>query len=125
MFSVRSSESPSRIPIMAAIVLSTLLLAFVLSATAVFQVFDEYRLLGEWIARPGPLPVAEIRALPQDLGARIIVRSIAMAVLLLCTLSTLWLQQRELATRRALNQVKLLAHDILASLNQGVITTDP
>ena len=55
---------------------------------------------------------------------RIIIRSTALVVLLLCTLATLWLQQRQLAIRRTLHQVKLLAHDILASMDQGVITTD-
>jgi two-component system sensor histidine kinase HydH len=124
MFSVRPSEDQARIPITVAIVLATLVLALVLSATAVFQVLDEYRLLGDWLSRPGAVPTAEIRALRQDIGARIIIRSIATAVLLLCTLSTLWLQHRQLAVRRTLDQVKLLARDILASLNQGVITTD-
>jgi PAS domain S-box-containing protein len=42
----------------------------------------------------------------------------------LCTLLTFGLQQRQLAIRRTLDEVKLLAHDILASLDQGVITTD-
>jgi PAS domain S-box-containing protein len=62
--------------------------------------------------------------LRRDIGARIIVRSLATAVLLLCTLSTLWLQERQFAIRQTLHQVKLLARDILASLDQGVITTD-
>src|SRR5262245_54900696 len=124
MFNVRSSENQARVPATAAIVLATLVLALVLCVTAVVQVLDEYRLLGDWLARPGAVSGAEILALREDIGTRIIVRSIATAVLLLCTLSTLWLQQRQLAIRRALDQVKLLAHDILASLNQGVITTD-
>jgi two-component system, NtrC family, sensor histidine kinase HydH len=124
MFSARPSEGPIRTPVPAAIVLATLGLAFALGAMAVVQVLDEYRLLGEWLDRPGPVPAREIRALRQDIGTRIIVRSIASAVLLLCAISTLWLQQRQLAIRRALHRVKLLARDILASLNQGVITTD-
>jgi two-component system, NtrC family, sensor histidine kinase HydH len=124
MFSVRSSEDQARIPITVGIVLATLVLALALSATAVVQVYEEYRLLGAWLSRPGPVSRDEIGALRRDIGARIFVRSIASAVLLLCTILTLWLQQRQLAIRRTLHQVKLLAHDILASLNQGVITTD-
>jgi signal transduction histidine kinase len=124
MFSVRPSENQTRIPITVAIVLTTLVLALALSATAVFQVLDEYRMLGRWLARSAPVATAEIQALRRDIGTRIIVRSTATAVLLLCTLATLWLQQRQLAIRRALDQVKLFAHDILASLDQGVITTD-
>ncbi len=124
MFSILSSESQTRIPITAAIVLASLLLAFILSITAVIQVLDEYRMLGDWLARPGGVAISEIQALRRDIGARIIVRSLASVVLLLCTLATLWLQQRQLAIRRTLHQVKLLAHNILSSLNDGVITTD-
>lgn len=124
MFSILSSENQTRVPITVAIVLATLLLALALCAMAVFQVLDEYRMLGEWLARPEPVSAGELSALRQDIGARIIVRSIASAVLLLCTLATLWLQQRQLTVRRALHQVKWLAHNILSSMNQGVITTD-
>ena len=124
MFSILSSENQTRVPITVAIVLATLLLALALCAMAVFQVLDEYQMLGKWLARPEPVLTGELRALREDIGARIIVRSIASAVLLLCTLATLWLQQRQLTVRRALNEVKWLAHNILSSLNQGVITTD-
>ena len=111
-------------PITVAIVLATLLLALALCAMSVFQVLEEHRMLGAWLARPEPVSTGELRALRQDIGERIIVRSIASAVLLLCTLATLWLQHRQLTVRRALHQVKWLAHNILSSLNQGVITTD-
>jgi signal transduction histidine kinase len=124
MFTVRSSESPWRFPITATVVLATLGLALVLAGAAVVQVLDEYHMLSEWVSRPGTVSREEIRALRQDIGTRIIVRSLASAVLVLCTISTLWLQQRQLAVRRALNEVKLFAHEVLASLDQGVITTD-
>ena len=62
--------------------------------------------------------------LRQDIGTRIIIRSIALVALLLCTAATLWLQQRQLTVRRTLHHVTLLARDILASVDQGVITTD-
>lgn len=124
MFTAGSSEAQRRIPITSALVLVALLLAYALSVAAVYQVFDEYRMLGEWLARPGPVPRAEIQALRQDIGGRIIARTIASAVLLLCTVSTLWLQQRQLSVRRTLHEVKWLAHNILASLDHGVITTD-
>ena len=113
-----------RIPVTAAIVFVTLLLALALSAAAVYQVFEEHRLLGTWLSRPAPVTPNEIRELQWDIGTRIIIRSTALIVLLLCTTATLWLQQRQLAVRRALHQVTLLARDILASMDQGVITTD-
>ncbi|MDR3636333.1 MAG: ATP-binding protein [Isosphaeraceae bacterium] len=124
MFTVGSTERQARIPVTSALVLIALLVAYALSVAAVYQVFDEYRMLGNWLARPGAIPRDEIRALRQDIGGRIIARTIASAVILLCTLCTLWLQQRQLAVRRTLDHVKLLAHNILASLDDGVITTD-
>lgn len=113
-----------RIPLTAAIVFVTLLLALVLSAAAVYQVLQEHRLLGDWLSRPDAVSPSEIRGLREDIGTRIIIRSTALIVLLLCTTATLWLQQRQLAVRRALHRVTLLARDILVSMDQGVITTD-
>ena len=86
---------------------------------------DEYRLLDEWVKSSQPVSPADIRSLRQDIGTRIIVRSAALVLLVLCTVATLWLQQRQFAIRRNLNQIKMFARDILASLDQGVITTDP
>jgi two-component system, NtrC family, sensor histidine kinase HydH len=124
MFRVKSYESPTRFPFTVIIVVTTLVVALALGVTAVVQVLEEYRVLGDWLTRGVPAPLDDVRTLRRDIGTRIIVRSIASAVLLLCTLSTLWLQQRQLAVRRTLHEVRLLAHNILASLNQGVVTTD-
>jgi hypothetical protein len=117
MFRVKASEVHVRIPMTAAIVVAALVVAFALSAAAVYQVFEEYRLLGSWLARPGPVLPAEIDALQRDMGTRIMVRSTALAILVLSTVATLWLQQRQLAIRRTLHQVKLLARYILASMD--------
>ena len=124
MFRIRASEVQAQIPKTATIVLVMLVLAFALSAAAVLQVYSEYRLLGEWQRRPGAVSSAEIGSLRRDIGSRIIVRSTASAILLLCTLTMVWLQQRQLAILRVLYQVKLLSLEILASMDQGVITTD-
>ena len=48
-----------------------------------------------------------------------------LAVLLtLATISLPWFWKRSVTSQQALHRVKLLAHDILASMDQGVITTD-
>lgn len=124
MFRTKASEVHVRIPITAAIIVVALVLAFAMSAAAVYQVRDEYHLLSSWMLRPGPVSTTEIDALREDIGDRILLRSTALAAVLLCTVATLWLQQRQLAIRRTLHRVKLLASDILASMDQGVITTD-
>jgi PAS domain-containing protein len=124
MFRFKASPIHSRTPMTAAILTVALALAFALSAAAVYQVLDEYRLLGSWLDRHGLVSVVEIAELRKDIGTRIIVRSTATAVLVLCAVATLWLQQRQFAIQRTLHQVRLLSSDILASMDQGVITTD-
>jgi two-component system, NtrC family, sensor histidine kinase HydH len=124
MFRVRESDIQVRLSATAVIVVVTLLLALILSGTAVYQVLEEYRLLGAWLATPGPTSDAHLETLRHDIGVRIIVRSTATTFLLLCTLATLWLQRRQLRLQRTLDRVKRFARDILASVDQGVITTD-
>src|SRR5262249_26518004 len=74
--------------------------------------------------RDGSVSVSEVAALRKDIGTRITIRSAATAVLVLCSVATLWLQQRQFAIQRTLHQVRLLSGDILTSMDQGVITTD-
>jgi PAS domain S-box-containing protein len=45
-------------------------------------------------------------------------------LLVLCLLSLLWLQRRYLHSQQSLRQVKMHAHDILASMDRGVVTTN-
>jgi PAS domain S-box-containing protein len=124
MIRIKTSDAQAQIPRAAVIVLVMLVAALALSGAAVLQVFSEHRLLGEWESRAATVSAAEIAALRRDIGTRIVVRSVAMAVLLLCSLAMLWLQLRQLAVLRMLHEVKLFALDILASIDQGVITTD-
>src|SRR4051812_49102053 len=55
--------SSRQIPTTAAIVFGTLLLALALCAAAVYQVFQEYHLLGAWVAHPERVSLAEVQAL--------------------------------------------------------------
>ena len=124
MFRIKASEVQAQVPKTAAIVIAMLLLALALSAAAVIQVYREYRLLGQWQTRTSAVSRDEIDSLHQDIGMRIIVRTMTSSALLLGTLAMVWLQQRQLAILRVLYQAKLLSLDILASMDQGVITTD-
>ena len=124
MFRVRDSGVEVRFSATAVIVVVTLVLALALNGAAVYQVYHEYRLLNAWLAHPGPTTDTELAVLRDDIGVRIMVRSTASTLLLLCTLATLWLQHRQLTIRRTLDQVKRFTHFILASIDQGVITTD-
>lgn len=124
MIRIKAGEAQARIPLLAAIVLVMLLLAFALSVAAVLQVLAEHRLLVQWEEHPEQVSTHDIALLREDIGTRIIIRSTASMVLLLCTGAMLWLQLRQFAVVRMLRQVKLLALDVLASMDQGVVTTD-
>lgn len=125
MLGVQSSAKTARVPITAGVALVALFFAFGLNALAAAQVFEEYRMLTGWLDRTTPVTAREILDLRRDIAGRIVTRSVATAVVLLCTVSTLWLLHRQLAMRRALDEAALLAHDVLACLDEGVITTDP
>jgi two-component system sensor histidine kinase HydH len=124
MFRIRTSEVQIRIPKTATIVIVLLVFAFALNFAAVLQVYGEYRLLSDWHSGVLAVTPAAIDSLRRDIGSRIIVRSAASALLVLCTLAMVWTQQRQLVILRLLFQVKLLSLEILASMDQGVITTD-
>jgi two-component system NtrC family response regulator len=81
MIHIRAAEAQTQVPKTTVIVFVLLMLAFALSVAAVFQVFAEYDLLGEWEAKPGMVTTAAISALHRDIGVRIIVRSTASTVL--------------------------------------------
>src|SRR5262249_2310584 len=49
---------------------------------------------------------------------------VVSAILVVCMGALGWLWQRYLASQQSLRQVKMLAHDILASMDQGGVTTD-
>ncbi|MHB1556412.1 MAG: two-component system sensor histidine kinase NtrB [Isosphaeraceae bacterium] len=124
MFRVRGEDVEVRFSATAVIVVVSLVLALALNGTAVYQVREEYRLLATWLARPGSTTDEELVVLRDTIGFRIFLRTAASTLLLLCTLATLWLQRRQFFVRKTLDQVKRFANDILASIDQGVITTD-
>lgn len=124
MFRVSSSEVQPRVPRSVALVLIALILASAMCVAAVFQVLSEHRLLGAWVERAQPVPISDVVDLREEIRTRIIIRSAASVIVLICTCATLWIQQRQLAVRRTLFQIRLMANNILANLDTGIITTD-
>jgi hypothetical protein len=60
-----------------AVVLVTLVCALALSGAAIYQVFEEHRLLDARLDSPGPTTDAELTALRDAIGFRIIIRTTA------------------------------------------------
>jgi PAS domain S-box-containing protein len=53
------------------------------------------------------------------------ISSLAVSVILACCLAAMWwLRRRYLSSQQSLRHVKMLAHDILASMDRGVVTTN-
>ena len=125
MFRVNASEIHARIPKSATIVLAALAVASILSLAAVYQVLEEYRLLGAWLTRSRPRigrghPLVAARR--RHTNHRPDDRRVGPRALHCRDLVAPATPVRRHA--RALNQIKLFARDILASMNEGVITTD-
>jgi two-component system, NtrC family, sensor histidine kinase HydH len=49
---------------------------------------------------------------------------IIAGTLVACAVAVIWLRRRYMTAHQTLRQVKMLAHNILASMDQGVVTTD-
>lgn len=46
------------------------------------------------------------------------------AILAVCVAAIWWLRRRFLSSQKSLHQVKMLAHDILASMDRGIVTAN-
>jgi two-component system sensor histidine kinase HydH len=63
--------------------------------------------------------------LSESAGWRFAADLAVAALLFLCVLSLSWLRRRYRFSQHSLRQVKMHAHDILASMDRGVVTTNP
>ncbi|MBX6314017.1 MAG: PAS domain-containing protein [Isosphaeraceae bacterium] len=123
MFRVTQAGRRTGLSVTAVAVL-LLLLAILLNSGAAYLVLRDYRLLGSWLAHPGRAPAPEIESLRHQVGLRIISRLVTSVVLVLAATVILWMRWHQLSTQRVLDQVRLLAQDILASIPTGVISVD-
>jgi two-component system sensor histidine kinase HydH len=124
MFRVRESEGDGGHVVTEWVVQLALLCALLANVGCVFLIWKEYHRLGTALGRPEPMPLPEVVSLRQEVGMQLAASLVLSAILAVCAAAIWHLRRRHLASQKSLRQVKMLAHDILASMDRGLVTTD-
>lgn len=121
MFRVKGSEgysTPERF------VQVAILVALLVNAACAYLILQEHRHLSAALDAPEPMPRGEVASLRQEVRLQLVECLLLATILAVCLAAIWWLRQRYLSSQESLRQVKMLAHDILASMDLGVITTN-
>jgi signal transduction histidine kinase len=121
MFRVRDWDSPPVGVITGRIIIVTVLIALGVSIASLALVVRELQLLGH--LRDG-IDDSALQALRREMTLQVYSGVVIAGALAACAAAVIWLRRRYMTAHQTLRQVKMLAHNILASMDQGVITTD-
>jgi two-component system sensor histidine kinase HydH len=122
MFRVKESEVAESYSLAERVVQATLLLAFLANCVCLYLIFQELRQLGAWFGEQSPVSMSSLASLQREVEWQFLSGVIVSVVLLSCFAAIWWLGRRYLSSQRSLRQVKILAHDILASMDRGIVT---
>src|SRR5262249_28879319 len=122
MFRVRDAKTIQGYSLAERVVQTTLLLAFLANCALVYLILLEQSRLSALRDKLTGLPAPALDALRQDTLLQLASVVIMSVILVFCLGATWWLRRRYLSSQQALRQVKMLAHDILASMDRGVLT---
>jgi PAS domain S-box-containing protein len=124
MFRVRETDVGAGHSVAVLAVLAALLVALFANLSSCYLVFHEYHLLSGGLMNPESPSRELLDALRSEVILQVISTLFVSVTLVLCTMALWWLRRHYLASQQSLRRVKMLAHDILASMGQGVITTN-
>lgn len=124
MFRVKETDVTPRFTVASWVVRVTLVLALLANFASAYLIFEEHRLLSTWLAEPESVPPTGLRMLYTRVNLQIISELVVSAIMIFSMVALWWLQRRYFFSQKSLRKLKMLAHDILASMDQGVITTD-
>ncbi len=124
MFRVKESDTGFGSSLAERVAQLTLLLALGINLGSAYLILQEYRSLGALLDSAEPNSAATLGSLRQEVALPLTASLVVSAMLLFCTAAIWGLQRRYLFSQRSLRQVKMLAHDILASMDRGVVTTN-
>ena len=124
MFRVKESEEIHGFSKAERVVQITLLLGFLANLGSVYLIFQDHRRLSAWLDGPEAVPAQALGSLRQDVGLELVGSLAVPAIVAFCLAAMWWLPRRSYSSQRSLRQIKMLAHDILASMDRGVVTTN-
>ena len=121
MFRVRDWDAPPVGVVAGRAIVVIVLAALTASIVSLTLVVREHQLLGEL---SGGIQDAALQFLRREVTLQIVFAVIIAGTLVACAVAVIWLRRRYMTAHQTLRQVKMLAHNILASMDQGVVTTD-
>jgi PAS domain S-box-containing protein len=124
MFRVKESESIQGFSLVEWVLRLALLLAFAISSCSAYLLLQEQRRLAAWLDGQESAPTTALVSVRWYIGLQFVSVVVVSAILVLCLLAVGWLRRRYLSGQQSLRQLKMLAHDILTSMDRGVVTTD-
>ena len=105
-------------------VLGAVILALLLNCGSLLLIVREYHLLGAWADAPQPVAISAIQSLRGEVLLQVTFAVVVSVTLVSCAVTLVWFRRRYSASQQTLRDVKTLAYNILASMDQGVITID-
>ena len=124
MFRVQDSKVDGGHSVAEWVVQVALMVALLVNFGTSFLILHEYHRLSAALDSHEPMPPTTVTSLRQEVGLQIAVSLVVSAVLALCAAVIWWLRRRYLFSQKSFRQLKMLAHDILASMDRGVVTTN-
>lgn len=124
MFRVKDSEVASGSLVVERALHVVLLLAMLANLGSVYFIYQEYGRLTAWRTDPQAVPAMAVESLRAEVGLQLAGTLSVSAMLLFCVAAIWWLRRRFFSSQESLRHLKMLAHDILASMDRGVVTTD-
>jgi nitrogen-specific signal transduction histidine kinase len=112
LFRVKESDDVGKLSLAEWIVRSALLIALLANIAAAYLIWREYH--RQYAALPGH----------EDLSVQFVLCVVVSASLILCVAAIWWRRRRYQLDQTLMRRLKMLAHDILASMDYGVITTN-
>jgi len=124
MFRVKESEEIQGFSIAERVVQATLFFALLANFASTYLIHLQQRGLSALPEDPDAVPTNVLESLRQDVQLQFTTSVVLSAILVCCVVAMWWLRRRYLSSQRSLRQIKMLAHDILASMDRGVVTTN-
>ncbi len=124
MFRVKQSDIDSGDSFLQRAIQAALVLALVVNCASAILILSEYYRLRARLDLASPISPDVLASLRSEFGIQSILSIAVSAILLLSTGAIWWLRRRYLSSQKSLQQIKMMAHDILASMDRGVVTTN-
>lgn len=121
MFRVKEANDGHSIP--EQIVQSALVIALLATLGTGYLILQEHRVLSA-VSSAVEISDATVASLRRQEAIQLSAILAISTLLGICIAGIRWLRGRYLSSQRSLRQVKMLAHDILASMDRGVVTTN-